>query len=73
MTTKVTDKEGKEKTVTIKYDDGIRADTTFESLSKLKPAFAADGCTTAGNASQVSDGAAGKKRCVCVEWCVCVW
>ncbi|KAF9306898.1 3-ketoacyl-CoA thiolase, peroxisomal, partial [Linnemannia elongata] len=37
-------------------DDGIRAGTTVESLSKLRPAF--DGATTAGNASQVSDGAA---------------
>ena len=38
-------------------DEGIRADTTAESLSKLKPAFAKDGTITAGTASQISDGA----------------
>jgi acetyl-CoA C-acetyltransferase len=39
-------------------DEGIRADTTEESLSKLRPAFAEDGTITAGNASQISDGGA---------------
>ena len=39
-------------------DEGVRADTTVESLGKLRPAFARDGTITAGNASQVSDGAA---------------
>ena len=39
-------------------DDGVRSDTSIESLSKLKPAFAANGTVTAGNASQTSDGAA---------------
>ena len=39
-------------------DDGVRTDTSIESLSKLKPAFAASGTVTAGNASQTSDGAA---------------
>ncbi len=39
-------------------DEGIRADTTAESLGKLRPAFAKDGSITAGNASQISDGAA---------------
>lgn len=39
-------------------DEGIRADTTAEGLAKLRPAFAADGTVTAGNASQISDGAA---------------
>src|SRR5438552_9468099 len=39
-------------------DEGIRADATAESLAKLKPAFGADGTITAGNASQISDGAA---------------
>ena len=39
-------------------DDGVRSDTTLEGLSKLKPAFQAGGTTTAGNSSQVSDGAA---------------
>lgn len=39
-------------------DEGIRADTTVEGLSKLKPVFAAGGSVTAGNSSQTSDGAA---------------
>lgn len=39
-------------------DEGPRADTNLEALSKLKPAFAMGGCVTAGNASQTSDGAA---------------
>ena len=38
-------------------DEGVRADTTVESLSGLKPAFAVDGTITAGSASQISDGA----------------
>lgn len=38
-------------------DEGIRPDTTAESLGKLKPAFAKDGTITAGTASQISDGA----------------
>eukprot|EP01099_Mayorella_cantabrigiensis_P001419 TRINITY_DN1615_c0_g1_i1.p1 TRINITY_DN1615_c0_g1~~TRINITY_DN1615_c0_g1_i1.p1 ORF type:complete len:436 (-),score=163.49 TRINITY_DN1615_c0_g1_i1:144-1415(-) len=44
------------KKVTVSEDDGIRP-TTLEGLAKLKPAFKATGSTTAGNASQVSDGA----------------
>ena len=39
-------------------DEGVRADTSIEGLSKLKPAFAQGGCITAGNSSQTSDGAA---------------
>jgi acetyl-CoA acyltransferase len=39
-------------------DQGIRPDTTLEKLSQLKPAFKPDGKVTAGNASQISDGAA---------------
>lgn len=39
-------------------DEGIRADTTVETLSKLKPVFAMGGSVTAGNSSQTSDGAA---------------
>ena len=39
-------------------DEGIRADTTTESLSRLRPAFSKDGTITAGSASQISDGAA---------------
>ena len=38
-------------------DEGVRADTTAQSLAKLRPAFAADGTVTAGSASQISDGA----------------
>lgn len=44
--------------VTVTQDEGIRADTTAEGLSGLRPAFAKDGIITAGNASQLSDGAA---------------
>jgi acetyl-CoA acyltransferase len=39
-------------------DDGVRGDTTVAALSKLKPAFKANGTVTAGNASQMTDGAA---------------
>lgn len=39
-------------------DDGIRENTTIDGLSKLKPAFARGGSVTAGNASQMTDGAA---------------
>jgi acetyl-CoA C-acetyltransferase len=39
-------------------DEGIRADTTADGLAKLRPAFNKDGTVTAGNASQISDGAA---------------
>ncbi len=42
----------------IERDEGIRPGTTAESLSKLAPAFRKDGTITAGNASQISDGAA---------------
>jgi len=41
-----------------KTDEGIRADTTTESLAKLRPAFRKDGTITAASASQISDGAA---------------
>jgi len=51
-------KSGQEKSLTVSKDDGIRPGTTVEGLSKLKPAFSKDGSTHAGNASQVSDGAA---------------
>lgn len=39
-------------------DEGVRSDTTADSLAKLRPAFATDGTITAGSASQISDGAA---------------
>ena len=42
----------------VSVDDGVRADTTAEGLSALRPAFAKDGTITAGNASQITDGAA---------------
>jgi acetyl-CoA C-acetyltransferase len=42
----------------VREDEGVRADTTAESLAKLRPAFSADGTITAGSASQISDGAA---------------
>lgn len=51
-------KTEEEKEIIVDSDDGIREGVTKESLSKLKPAFAKDGYTHAGNASQVSDGAA---------------
>jgi acetyl-CoA acyltransferase 1 len=51
-------KTEEEKEIIVDADDGIREGVTKESLSKLKPAFAKDGYTHAGNASQVSDGAA---------------
>ena len=44
--------------VVVSVDEGIRPDTTTETLAKLPPAFAADGTITAGTASQISDGAA---------------
>ena len=43
--------------VVVTADEGIRADTTVETLAKLRPAFAEGGSITAGNASQISDGA----------------
>ncbi len=42
-----------------KVDEGVRRDTSMEALARLKPVFKADGTVTAGNASQMSDGAAG--------------
>ncbi|NED89078.1 acetyl-CoA C-acyltransferase, partial [Streptomyces sp. SID11233] len=44
--------------VLVATDEGIRADTTVETLGKLRPAFAKDGTITAGTSSQISDGAA---------------
>ncbi|WP_136589589.1 thiolase family protein [Salinigranum halophilum] len=42
----------------VEADEGIRRDTTLEGLSELPPVFSEDGTVTAGNASQISDGAA---------------
>jgi len=44
--------------IVVSQDEGIRGDTTVESLSALRPAFRKDGTITAGSASQISDGAA---------------
>src|SRR5215211_4845165 len=44
--------------VMVTEDEGVRPDTTPETLAKLRPAFAADGTVTAGSSSQISDGAA---------------
>jgi acetyl-CoA acyltransferase len=54
------DEKGKKqkRNYTVDTDEGPRADTSIEALAKLKPAFAAGGCVTAGNSSQTSDGAA---------------
>jgi len=54
----VEDKDGKETEVVVSEDDGVRDGVTKESLAKLKPAFDKNGSTHAGNASQVTDGAA---------------
>jgi acetyl-CoA C-acetyltransferase len=56
----VTDKatgQAREEAVTLSRDEGNRADTTAEGLASLKPVVSADGTVTAGNASQLSDGA----------------
>ena len=52
----VTREDGSLKTIT--RDEGIRWDTSMEKLASLQPAFQADGKVTAGNSSQISDGAA---------------
>ena len=44
--------------VTVTEDEGIRPGTTAEKLAKLRPSFTESGCTTAGNSSQMTDGAA---------------
>lgn len=56
--TKIVDpKTGDEKPVTITVDDGIRPNASLADLAKLKPVFKKSGTTTAGNSSQVTDGA----------------
>ncbi|XP_022930953.1 3-ketoacyl-CoA thiolase 2, peroxisomal-like [Cucurbita moschata] len=69
--TKIIDpKSGVAKAVIVSVDEGIRPNTNMEALAKLKPAFKRDGCTTAGNSSQVSDGAAAvllMKRSVAIQ------
>jgi acetyl-CoA acyltransferase len=51
-------KDGKWAEITVAIDEGPRKDTTLEALARLKSAFKVDGTVTAGNSSQVSDGAA---------------
>ena len=57
-TTLIDKQTGEEQKVTVSKDDSYREGTTMEGLAKLPPAFKKDGSTTAGNASQLSDGAA---------------
>lgn len=54
------DEKGKRKqrSYVVDTDEGVRLDTSLEGLAKLKPAFAQGGTVTAGNSSQISDGAA---------------
>ncbi|QHS23155.1 acetyl-CoA C-acetyltransferase [Virgibacillus sp. MSP4-1] len=52
------DNKVQEKSFTLKQDEGVRPGTTPEVLRKLKPAFSINGSVTAGNSSQMSDGAA---------------
>jgi len=47
------------KSISVKRDEGPRADTSLQALARLKPAFKEGGMVTAGNSSQMSDGAAG--------------
>ncbi|KAJ4828388.1 3-ketoacyl-CoA thiolase 2, peroxisomal [Turnera subulata] len=57
--TKIVDpKTGDEKHIIVSVDDGIRPSTSLSDLAKLKPVFKKDGSTTAGNSSQMTDGAA---------------
>ena len=49
---------GKGQTIKFETDEGVRPDSSIEKLAKLSPAFKKDGVVTAGNASQISDGAA---------------
>lgn len=59
LTVKFEDPKTEEvKEITVSKDDGVRPGITAESLGKIKPAFAKDGSIHAGNASQISDGAA---------------
>src|SRR5690606_17457986 len=48
----------RKESTSLEWDEGIRADSTAEKLAALRPAFEKDGVLTAGNSSQISDGAA---------------
>src|ERR1700728_1387977 len=50
--------KSKRETIMFAADEGVRGDTTAESLARLRPAFGGDGTITAGTSSQISDGAA---------------
>jgi acetyl-CoA C-acetyltransferase len=50
--------EGRKGNITVEHDEGIRPETTPETLAALRPAFDKNGVLTAGNSSQISDGAA---------------
>jgi len=52
------EKVGEEREITVEKDDGIRTNASLEGMAKLKPAFKEGGASTAGNSSQISDGAA---------------
>ncbi len=56
-------KKAGEKSTTVSQDEGIRFDTSIEQLSKLKGAFHTNGSVTAGNSSQMSDGASAVMLC----------
>jgi acetyl-CoA acyltransferase len=56
--TEVVDGKSSTRHFTVKRDEGPRGDTTLEALAKLRPAFKEGGTVTAGNSSQMSDGAA---------------
>ena len=55
---KVRDTNGNETDEVFDYDEGIRPESSVEKLAQLKPAFKPDGVVTAGNSSQITDGAA---------------
>ena len=57
LAVKVKDDDGKETDEVLDRDEGIRPGTTVETLANLKPAFKPDGKVTAGNSSQITDGA----------------
>ncbi|XP_010482155.1 PREDICTED: 3-ketoacyl-CoA thiolase 5, peroxisomal-like isoform X2 [Camelina sativa] len=58
VATKIVDPETKaEKAIVVSVDDGVRPNSNMADLAKLKTVFKKDGSTTAGNASQISDGA----------------
>lgn len=58
ITTILKNEDGTETEIVVDKDDGMREGTTADKLAKLKPAFKKGGSTTAGNSSQVTDGAA---------------